>query len=67
MTDDGELAWRSLVRLTGKQKLYDGVLHFETTDGFYTDDRHASRVDPAKRWPKWAQQLTPAREGCARA
>jgi hypothetical protein len=56
MVDDGELAWRSLVRLTGKQKFYDGVLHFETTDGFYTDDRHASRVDPAKRWPKWAQQ-----------
>jgi hypothetical protein len=56
MIDDGELEWRSLVRLTGKQKFSDKVLHFETTDGFYVDDRHASRVDPAKKWPKWAQQ-----------
>ncbi len=56
MTDGGDLEFRSLVRLTGKQKFYDDVLHFETIDGVYVDDRHASRVDPAKRWPKWAQQ-----------
>jgi hypothetical protein len=56
MTDAGDLEFRSLVRLTGKQKFFDNVLHFETSDGFYVDDRHASRVDPAKRWPKWAQQ-----------
>jgi hypothetical protein len=56
MLDDGPLEWRSLVKLTGKQQFQKGVLHFETTDGFYVDDRHASRVDEAKRWPKWAQQ-----------
>ena len=31
-------------------------LHYETKDGFWLSDRHATRVDPAKRWPKWAQQ-----------
>ena len=56
MIDEDELGYGALVRLTGKQKFYDNVLHFETTEGFYVDDRHASRVDPAKRWPKWAQQ-----------
>jgi hypothetical protein len=56
LVDDGDLEYRSLVKLTGKQKFHRGVLHFETTEGFYVDDRHASRVDAAKRWPKWAQQ-----------
>jgi len=56
MVNDGPLEWRSLVKLTGKQQFQNGVLHFETTEGFYVDDRHASRVDEAKRWPKWAQQ-----------
>jgi hypothetical protein len=56
MVDGGQLEWRSAVRLTGKQKIYDGKLHYQATDGFWVDDRHASRVDPAKKWPKWAQQ-----------
>jgi len=56
MTDGGKLAWRSAVQLTGKQKFYDKKLHYQTEEGFWVDDRHASRVDPAKRWPKWAKQ-----------
>lgn len=55
MVDDGALEYGALVKLTGKQKFSKGVLHFETTEGFFVDDRHASRVDFAKRWPKWAQ------------
>lgn len=56
MVAEGPLEFRSLVKLTGKQKFQGGVLHFETSEGFYVDDRHASRVDLAKRWPKWAQE-----------
>jgi lipoprotein-anchoring transpeptidase ErfK/SrfK len=55
MTAGGDLAYRAAVNLTGKQEFYDGVLHFETTEGFFVDDRHASRVDPAKRMPKWGK------------
>ena len=56
MKDGGKLAWRSAVQLTGKQKFYDKKLHYQTEEGFWVDDRNASRVDPAKRWPKWAKQ-----------
>ncbi|MEZ4440677.1 MAG: L,D-transpeptidase [Polyangiaceae bacterium] len=48
--------WRSAHLLTGKQRFYKERLHYETKDGFWLSDRHATRVDPAKRWPKWAQQ-----------
>jgi len=56
MKDNGKLAWRSAVQLTGKQKFYDKKLYYQTEEGFWVDDRHASRIDPAKRWPKWAKQ-----------
>jgi len=56
MVPEGPLDFRMIVKLTGKQKFQGGVLHFETSEGFYVDDRHASRVDHAKRWPKWAQE-----------
>ncbi|HHH10833.1 MAG TPA: L,D-transpeptidase, partial [Sorangium sp.] len=48
--------WRSAIALTGKQKIYKKKLHYQTKDGLWVNDRKASRVDPAKRWPKWAQQ-----------
>ena len=56
MVDGGKLPWRSAHNLTGKQRFFKKRLHYETTEGFWVDDRHASRVDPAKRWPKWAKQ-----------
>jgi hypothetical protein len=56
MVEAEDLAWRSAHILTGKQRFYRDVLHYETREGFWIDDRHASRVDPAKRWPKWAKQ-----------
>ncbi len=55
MVADADLpAWTAL-NLTGKQKFSGGVLHYETKEGFYVDDRHASRVDEAKRMPKWGK------------
>ncbi|MFO0549063.1 MAG: L,D-transpeptidase family protein [Polyangiaceae bacterium] len=53
MVEDEDLDYRAFVALTGKQKMVGGVLHYETKDGFWVDDRHASRLDPAKRMPKW--------------
>jgi len=55
LTEAGELAWRSAVPLTGKQKFFDGKLHYETKDGFWVDDQHAGRVDPAKKMPGWGK------------
>ncbi len=54
--EGGSVEYRSALSLTGKQQLHKGVLYYETSEGFYVDARNASRVDPAKRWPKWAQQ-----------
>lgn len=55
MMEDADLpAWTAL-NLTGKQKFSGGVLHYETKEGFYVDDRHASRIDEAKRMPKWGK------------
>jgi hypothetical protein len=56
MIDHEALAWRSAVQLTGKQRFYKKRLYYQTVSGDYVDDRHAGRVDPAKRWPKWAKQ-----------
>jgi hypothetical protein len=51
----GDLPYRSAVELTGKQKFWNGVLHYETKEGDYVDDRHAGRVDPAKKMPAWGK------------
>ncbi len=51
----GDLPWRAAVQLTGKQKFFGGVLHYETDSGDYIDDRHAGRIDPAKKMPGWAK------------
>jgi hypothetical protein len=51
----GELEWRAAIALTGKQKIVNGKLHYETKDGFWVDDRSAGRVDPAKKMPGWAK------------
>lgn len=51
----GDLEWRSAVPLTGKQQFFSGKLHYETKDGLWVDDRHAGRVDPAKKMPAWGK------------
>ncbi len=48
--------YRAVIKLTGKQKFFGGVLHYETEDGSFLSDRHASRLDLAKRMPGWAQK-----------
>lgn len=51
----GDLEWRAAVPLTGKQKMVGGKLHYETKDGFWVDDRHAGRIDPARKMPAWGK------------
>ncbi|NUP04819.1 MAG: L,D-transpeptidase [Polyangiaceae bacterium] len=55
MTEGEDIPYRSALQLTGKQKIYKDILHYETKDGYWVDDRHASRLDPAKRMPKWGK------------
>jgi hypothetical protein len=52
--DAGPAEYRAVVKLTGKQQIWEGRLYYETTDGKYLGDHHASRMDPAKRMPGWA-------------
>jgi L,D-transpeptidase catalytic domain len=51
-----EVARRSAIALTGKQRFVEGVLHFQTTDGLWLSDRFVSRVDGVKHMPKWANE-----------
>jgi len=48
-------AYRSAVRLTGKQNFFRGRLHFETTGETWVSDSDASRLDPARRMPAWGK------------
>ena len=56
MVSAGDLEWRSAVKLTGKQKMEGSRLFYESTDGFFVDDRSAGRVDPAKKMPGWGKK-----------
>lgn len=56
MVTASDLAWRSAVKLTGKQKMAGGKLFYETAEGDYVDDRSAGRVDPAKKMPGWGKK-----------
>ncbi|MEP7125581.1 MAG: L,D-transpeptidase [Byssovorax sp.] len=51
----GDLAWRSAVNLTGKQRMESGKLFYETKEGDWIDDHSAGRVDPAKKMPAWGK------------
>jgi hypothetical protein len=51
-----ELPRRAVVKLTGKQKLIGGRLHYETDEHLWVPDSHASRLDPAKKMPKWGKK-----------
>ncbi|WP_081865072.1 L,D-transpeptidase [Chondromyces apiculatus] len=55
LVEAGDLAWRSAVPLTGKQQFFGGKLHYETKDGAWVDDRHAGRIDAAKKMPAWGK------------
>ncbi|MGC4063183.1 MAG: L,D-transpeptidase [Polyangiaceae bacterium] len=51
----GPLAYRSTVKLTGKQNFFRNRLHYETSDGLWVSDQDASRLEPAKRMPAWGK------------
>jgi hypothetical protein len=50
-----DLPRRAALRLSGKQRFFEGVLHFQTADGLWVSDRFVSRVDGVKKMPKWAR------------
>jgi hypothetical protein len=49
-----EVPRHTAIRLSGAQRVFEGVLHLETTDGLWLSERYVSRVDATKRTPKWA-------------
>lgn len=50
----GTWPWRTVVPLSGHQRFINGTLHFESKDGFFIEDRAASKVEVAKKMPQWA-------------
>jgi lipoprotein-anchoring transpeptidase ErfK/SrfK len=55
LVEKAGLPYRAAVQLTGTQKMFGGVLHYETAEKDWISDRFASRIDPAKRMPKWGK------------
>ncbi len=53
--DAGIAPYWSVHKLTGKQQFFRKRLHYETVDGKWISDRDGSRLDPAKRMPKWGK------------
>ncbi len=51
-----DLPRRAAIKLTGKQKFFHKVLHFQTEDGLWISDQVASRLDPAKKMPRWGKK-----------
>lgn len=49
----GPATYRAAIPLTGKQAFFRGRLHYETADGAWISDLHASRIDAARRMPAW--------------
>jgi hypothetical protein len=56
LVKDKDVARRTVLSLTGKQRKEGNRLYYETKDGAYISDAHASRLDPAKKMPKWGKQ-----------
>ena len=55
LIDAGTAPYWSAHKLTGKQQFFKKRLHYETVDGKWISDRDGSRLDPAKRMPKWGK------------
>jgi lipoprotein-anchoring transpeptidase ErfK/SrfK len=51
---DKEVPRRTAIPLSGQQRVVDGVMYYETKEGFWLSDRSVSRVASAARMPKWA-------------
>lgn len=54
--DGSDAPYWAALSLTGKQRFFDEVLHYETSDGKWISDRFASRLDPAKKMPGWGKR-----------
>ncbi|HEU4410613.1 MAG TPA: L,D-transpeptidase [Polyangiaceae bacterium] len=50
------LARWTKVKLSGKQSMVGGKLYYEADEGYWLSDRQASRLDPAKKMPGWAEK-----------
>jgi lipoprotein-anchoring transpeptidase ErfK/SrfK len=50
----GLMPYEQVVPLTGKQQFFAGVLHYQTKEGEWIEDRAASKVEPVKKFPQWA-------------
>jgi hypothetical protein len=51
---DGRLEWRSVVPITGKQRIQKGRYYDEIEGGGWVGDDEVSRVELAKKMPGWA-------------
>ena len=49
-----DLPRRSVVKLGRRKQFLHGHLHFQTDDGLWISDQFSSRLDRAKKFPKWA-------------
>jgi hypothetical protein len=56
MAPERPVARWARVKLTGRQATAGGRLYYETEAGAWLSDRHASRIDPAKKMPGWAEK-----------
>jgi len=54
--NEGEIASRTAVALTGKKNLFGGKFHYETKGGTWISEEDASYVEAAKKMPGWATQ-----------
>ena len=55
LIDAGSAPYFTAIKLTGKQQFYNQRLHYETDKGQWVSDLDASRLDPARRMPKWGK------------
>jgi hypothetical protein len=53
---DRDAERRAVLKLTGKQKMFGSRLYYETSDQLWISDQHASRLDPAKKMPRWGKK-----------
>jgi hypothetical protein len=53
--DGSRAAYRDVLPLTGKKKMFSGRLHYETLTGKYISDLYASEVRSAHKMPGWGK------------
>lgn len=56
LTADEDLEWRSVVPVTGRQRIQKGRLYDEIDGGEWVADDDVSRVEVAKKMPGWANE-----------